>query len=576
MRKFITLLQISAFILSVVGSLRSSFAQESPSLAIVGGCAKDETWELQGVLPKFLKGALSGPPKNKEDAIQAYVSANQLSRVQNARAHHLFLARYVMARSLLEMGFVHGAFSEFNLLAADPGLPGSSISIFISSLECLSTLHSRYYSFRIYPAIEDSIQAVVRSRVLGSPNSSSGSSHEAQYSALWQAATSILAGKLVSFKSQDSDSSRKEVSLSSLEGSGPYLSLIQSLRIAHLDQFRSLRQQAEDFVRVKGLPSELTSAKDGLELNLGYLYYGESKYNQAIAHFSEVPNSSSLFPNAVLGMAWSYFQNKEYKDAADSTLNLVSGRLRNVFSPNAYLILAMSLLETCNYKESLEVIQLFRKEYGQVYRKLYDWYGQDRSGGVDFYSLALSGLQGKRPLPKRILAEWVRSPIFIGKQKELNLYRDEAVSADETLEILDRWIGEGDPKLVGYYKVLRRWIHTQNSYARTKTGALTEQIGKDMRWKNRAMISTLVDAYENAKLIEADIYKAMGRFILKRNDRARDSSGQPSEGRSVHAPRLDWGEASTSENEESWADEVGNFEVDLTDSCKNPRVNENG
>ena len=96
-----------------------------------------------------------------------------------------------------------------------------------------------------------------------------------------------------------------------------------------------------------------------------------------------------------------------------------------LFSPEAFSVAAISYNEHCNCPESVETIRLFRKAYGRTFRYLSDLKAGKNGDIKNIYKLIPGFLKGKSGIPDKVGTEWIRSPIFIANQDEINLLYDE-------------------------------------------------------------------------------------------------------------------------------------------------------
>ena len=105
-------------------------------------------------------------------------------------------------------------------------------------------------------------------------------------------------------------------------------------------------------------------------------------------------------------------------------MNLNAGGLRHTFTPEAPMVMAMSLNELCQYPESVRAIHTFKKGY----EKSFQWLQKNITGNL--YPDAVQYVRRAQgaTVPDRVASEWVRSPLFISSQDELNLLFDESES----------------------------------------------------------------------------------------------------------------------------------------------------
>src|SRR5581483_11132653 len=165
----------------------------------------------------------------------------------------------------------------------------------------------------------------------------------------------------------------------------------------------------------------------------------------------QVARSSNQLAVSLEEMSWAFLMNDRYSEAIGTAMNLEAGGLRHTFAPEAGMVMAMALNELCQYPESVRAIQLLRKHYEQPYKWLSEWAQAEVDGKRrNLYQLAVEFLKKQGKTPERVASEWVRSPLMIADQDEVNLLFDEreATAALGRSGVLEqRRIGEAIVKL---------------------------------------------------------------------------------------------------------------------------------
>jgi hypothetical protein len=277
--------------------------------------------------------------------------------------------------------------------------------------------------------------------------------------------------------------------------------------------------------------------------------------------------------------------------------------------------MAMAMNELCQFPESVRAIGIFRKNYEQPYHWLTSW--SQQADASKLYKTSVEFIQRKpTQVPERIASEWIRSPLFISTQEEINVYFDERdvtpkiskAAADE-----QRWIAndilkkarELKPKLklakmklkpgqplsnsirdqlaelkdeVIHWRRMQLaapvWSVISKRYLATiptQQGKLIARINDDLKTRNLRMLSQLEEISENIQLIEVEIYNGASEDIIWQNAHPDYKQVAKSFREEATAPDKvwDWGRsiANSDDNTEIWEDELGSFKANIFDNC---------
>lgn len=279
------------------------------------------------------------------------------------------------------------------------------------------------------------------------------------------------------------------------------------------------------------------------------------------------------------------------------------------------MVMAMSLNELCQYPESVRAIRAFQRNY----EKAYKWLGSSITENL--YPLAVQYVRRApaQTVPDRVASEWVRSPLFISSQDELNLLFDEQEStialgrsgAKEQTKLADGLIlrskglparlraaknkmKEGDrlpavlkEDLLALKEMILRYRRLQQGAPvwhtilanHKKTAKATElklvaSINADLKARSERMRAQLEEIAENIQLIEVEIYNGASQDIIWQNAHPEykkiAQKLKDEHKRETGAKTMDWGRAPASLDEEGgevWEDELGSFAANLYDNC---------
>ena len=277
--------------------------------------------------------------------------------------------------------------------------------------------------------------------------------------------------------------------------------------------------------------------------------------------------------------------------------------------------MAMGLNEICQYPESVGAINSFRKNYESSYRWLNEWKTNRNS---PLYPEAVRYIKKSSTTPDRVASEWVRSPIFIADQTEINLLFDEKEATamlgkagakeqrdigTDLLKILKdlkprykaakagRKPGEPLPRKVRellaalkidlqHYRRMQKaapvWLLILKSYKKSgphRQEFLLSEINQELAETSARMLRQLDEIADNLQLIEVEIYNGASQDIIWQNvhpDYRGIASGMKDD-RTAPEKVWNWGHvpnAGTDElKAEIWEDELGSFKANLFDNC---------
>jgi hypothetical protein len=357
----------------------------------------------------------------------------------------------------------------------------------------------------------------------------------------------------------------------------------------------------------------LTRYLDEGHLLLGRAYYSVAKFPEAAAEFQKVKKTSNEQIEAMSNLAWSYLLHEKYDDAVGISLQLRAGALKNTFAPEPTMVSAMALNELCSYPDSIRMIQAFNKDYEPSFQ----WLSKNQSRD-DGYVMTVKALKGQAGSPVKLTTEWIRSPEFLTRQKEINTLLDEpklvaAIEStaqieqkkltdaflaraaqfikdyrvaqlklkpgeDTSKEFQDRYVvlKKDLRKLGRFYKASRTWKSLARAYERKIPVLKTElvaRVNKDWKSKNKKLLTLLNKVKDNTDLIEVEIYNGASQDLVWKSAHSDYAEKEKSLEETKDAPdgahTWNWGRflASSIENTEVWEDELGALKADVTDQC---------
>lgn len=558
-------------------------------------CQKNESWTFSEKIPKDFQITFEGFLDGKIKPSQSFAEAFALRRFAKNDEAKLF-AEYWISRSFFEMGLTHIAWGGFSTTTARPS-DFEKIGIQLASLACQNQIQHQYPTFTFPSAT--TTQLPLFFQLAKTQNDKE---------ILWNA-TNAQFRLLI----QDKEwTSQAEKLLPFLKGSGAYEHLAQGLWAALHRNHKNTIKYFEEFFKIQNLPASLKRYQDIAHLFTARAYYSLKKFEAAALQFKAVSKNSNELADTLSELAWSQLMQYKYGDAIGTAINLQSGGLRNTFAPESPMIMAIATNELCQYPDSIQAIRIYQKHYEKTYR----WLSQWNKTREKLYPLAIRYLKRDPNIPGKVGGEWIRSPLFISHQDEINLILDEKEAANRftalaqqdqkriiknsirlltdlklAIKIIKSKKKPGDPlpksftddlaKLRKNQTHLRRlfqaapiWKNIYNNHRKqmpARQNQLIAAMNRELEMRSDRMLLQMDEVMENMQLIEVEIYNGATHDIIWQNahpDYQKIAAQMQEETETPPESTWNWGQTNTdAEDGEVWEDELGSFKAKLFDNC---------
>jgi hypothetical protein len=600
--KYVDRIKMGLLLASTIGLLESGQALarergDHTSYLTDRGCGTSESWSWDGGVPEEYRDDFSDFTARKMVPVQGFAEGIAVRRFALKPEFKTF-GEYWIARALLDANLPHLAIGGFATIIANP-LTDETAGYQIASLECVMRIQSEHSGLAVPTIVIPQLTALY-----------SHANNATQKEILYDAAGLALRQSLASEKVAYSD---VEPLFDILKGSGAHEIFAKALWASKHNDNRAAVKQWEALFALQTVPKSIRRYTDEMHVLAARAHYTVGEYAAAESHLKLVRKASNDLADSLSELAWAYLQDERYPEAIGTSVNLDAGGLRHTFTPEAPMVMAMAMNEICQYPESVSAINRFRKDYEKSYRWL------DVNKDVkNYYPLAADFVRKQGTVPDRVGSEWVRSPLYIASQDEINLLFDEKESSNTLqssggheshrliLDILKR-IEELKPKwaaakmkrkagqdmpqsLVNEVSRIRRmvlhyrrlnaaapvWQAVMKNYRKGAPGLekqLIARINEDIGIRSKRMHAQLEEIAENIQLIEVEIYNGASQDIIWQNAHPdyRKMAEQMKEDnvREAREKTWDWGRtpASSEENMEVWEDELGSAAVNLVNNC---------
>lgn len=564
----------------------------------------DDTWIL--TFSRYLQGKMT--------SIESFSQALALRRLA-ATPHERVFSEYWVSRVLLAAGMVHLAESGFkSILQSEVTL--NSAPFQLAALGCMNLIKRKNGVLALKPEVISQLTEILAYAARRAPELRSN---------VWETSVHLMAAG-PEFHSPEL--------LSILKGAGPYESLALGLYHSNIysgfnasganapaktngESQQQTIQHLQAFFAVPNTPEGLVSLKDQAYLLLGRAWYSLGVYDKAIASYRKMNIRSNEWVHALSELGWSYLMAGYYREAIGVGVGVQSGALRHTFSPETLMVMAMALNEMCYFPESLKMVNKFKKEY----LKSYTWLKQEVPHPTAGYKQAIAYAKNspESKVPGAIASEWVRSPIFLTQQDQINLsLRERSTSnlltdqglkeqnrlalevAKELRELRGKYAsakirlkaGENLPldltrRIQNVKQELQRFARIKNAApiwrvmlarfearAQEVSADSVARISNHITQLNQRMLTQLEEISENHELLEVEIFNGASDDLIWQNahpDYKNILSKMKASKNEASADKVwDWGTSvgGLDGKGEIWEDEVGSLSANLHDNCE--------
>ncbi len=570
-----------------------------PPSSYRNACQPGEFWNIGSAIREDIGRDFKSFITGKDQPVLGFANALTYRRFA-ANEETRALSEYWISRALFQSQLIHVAHLGFASLASRA--PDSETAqVQLAALDCMLRISERY------PSLE--IPQPVYARL----------GERGQNPTVWEAAHRLLRLQLSADKPQPAEIDK---TLALMAGSPSYSALGRALWHSKRNEYSKTMQEMKRFFETPNPPAALKPYSNTAHMIYARALYGYGDYVQAAQQYRMVDKRSNDLAASLSELSWAYLMAEKYNESIGTAMSMQAGGMRHTFAPEGPMVMAMALNEICQYPESVRAAAVFRKHYEDAFRWLARWKNEGKTSNL--YPLALDFLRKTGKTPVRVASEWVKSPLFIASQDEINLLNQEkgAIAAmgksggvvqrqlamqvvnlikeirpalkaakaeaqksrnpDEPLPPqLTAKLYDLRDKLVRYRRmqagapVWRTILASHQKSVQPTYQRLVAAINKDLQARNQRMLEQLDEIAENIQLVEVEIYNGASQDIIWQNshpDYKKMLAKLETEGESAAASQVwDWGRSSNfvEESAEVWEDELGSFKADLNDNCSN-------
>ncbi|MBI4404321.1 MAG: hypothetical protein HY537_09185 [Deltaproteobacteria bacterium] len=507
------------------------------TISVQGACTDSEKWEVKGKVPAEMLDLFKSIPTDPDKNIEKLKSV--ISLQANSHRERKIIADFWFFRTLFQLGLIHPSQSGFARVASESKLKGLG-SIQRACVQCLAKIHT---DRRHLPFSKQETNALLQIPMSQIPHSIE--------ELFWE----LRARWLLKQLSEDEPNQPQplERNLALFESNNQYKFVAEALVLLQRGEKASMAKRLSELLRNNRIPASFSPIADFGHLVLARLEAENAQYAAALSEYGKISQRSQWYFPALLESAWISLHQKNYERAIGLVYNLHGSHVPPSLTAEGLIIASIAFSETCYFPEAKRALHILKKAFSDSY----GWLDKlERSKKQDLYALAVNFVNKKHMLPSPVAAEWLRSPLFLAGQEEINLILDERQMLETLLKRLIPLLDIKGKAAAAHYLV------EEQKHGHLRESALISQLNRDLSIISTKMFSRLRERWTDGRMIEIEI-------LSKAGDEMRS---QPSQNDSLAAAGFAvwrWGKqaALSLENDEIWADELGAFRAAIKSKC---------
>lgn len=127
--------------------------------------------------------------------------------------------------------------------------------------------------------------------------------------------------------------------------------------------------------------------KESCIINIARIHYKKKNYKLAIRNYENIPKRSFKWPYTLLEKAWSYYYTGNYNRSLGILLTYNSPLLESYFTPEAEVLKALNYFKLCLYEDALSVIDKYYETYAPRSKQLKSIISKQSSKDLYFFEL---------------------------------------------------------------------------------------------------------------------------------------------------------------------------------------------
>jgi tetratricopeptide (TPR) repeat protein len=133
--------------------------------------------------------------------------------------------------------------------------------------------------------------------------------------------------------------------------------------------------------------------KETCIINIARIHYKQKDYKLAIRHYEEIPKKSFKWPYTLMEKAWAYYYTGDYNRSLGILMTYNSPLLESYFMPEAEVLKAMNYFKLCLYEDALELIDRYYNTFAPRSKNLKALIGKQKSNSLFYFDLMFSPIE---------------------------------------------------------------------------------------------------------------------------------------------------------------------------------------
>jgi len=509
-------------------------------------------------------------------------------------------SEYWISRALFQSQLYHISFNGFQAVALQPHST-ETIGVLNATLGCLNLISEKYPSFQFNKNILQTLQRIKNKT-------------ESIEDTLGETLTRITLQFI-----QNEKKIENILNLFSQKNAWYYFT--EGIIYSSHKQHKKAYQAFKIFLGIKKIPTHLKNLKDYARLSFVFTALELQQYPEAIRTLKNIDKESNLLGKTLNTLAWAFLLSRHYQAAIGTTIAIQKGEIGRTFLPETPMIMSIAFNELCQYPHSLRAIEIFKKNYIPTYLWLKKW-DKDKA---KLYPLVVQFIKKSQQkdksentnlIPFPIVSEWIRSPLFLASQEEINLIERENIAiqkisqnshhlklkklkelltlaqqtrknylltkqkGDEIDSSLKKDLSLLQINVIHYYRFRQAapiWKKMTTHFieqSKRKENHLLTNIEKHLKKITLDMIKQLNWIAENTQLIKVEIFNGGSHDLIWNNvhpDYEENAEETHRQSKKTSQKNVwHWGEAMThlDSTDEIWEDELDSFKAEIFDNCQ--------
>lgn len=283
--------------------------------------------------------------------------------------------------------------------------------------------------------------------------------------------------------------------------------------------------------------------KETCIINIARIHYKQKNYELAIRHYENIPKKSFKWPYTLLEKAWAYYYTGNYNRSLGILLTYNSPLLASYFTPEAEVLKALNYFKLCLYEDALKTVDDYYNTYAPRSKSLKSIITKNKNKSLYFFDFMFKPIEDSEKENK-----FLRNLITrMSKRIKFNLDLNSFYQMNEEIYRANKGAN------------LKLLLRMQKD--------LKEQINHYVKVSMYRFINEIHDLSSEMFNLKLEILSRKRDLAYKNRTFKKDRSRGDFKNITRESHQEFWTFKSS-----FWADELGDYSLALTSSCKTTRI----